>query len=326
MATSKAKAQPTTPPPPPVEAPKPQKPEWHCEIKRDLKDEKPLTVGDEFELDCTGPQLTLKYPVQIKLPEERQYALHILKKNVLSADGTDPNLVTNTHISFTTTSYRAGQHKFSYLDIEDANGQGFVTQPIEFSVTSVLPNPPPQSIYGGVAPMFMGIPWWIPFTILIVIVVLLGWIALFFKKRIERKNLEANIRKFQSPMGSFHQFSKDVRKLRNSAVFSERHQWAAPQLQNYIFTLDELFRMFLLREFIVPATTWTSRQTLSAVKKKSKTTYRFFGDSLRKTMQELDRARSNYESMTSRDCDQLTQIVTKCVDTVWSYKHKGTKT
>lgn len=83
--------------------------------------------------------------------------------------------------------------------------------------------------------------------------------------------------------------------------------------------------MFLLREFTVPATTWSSRQTQSAIKPKAKYSFHLFRDSLRKALQELDRALSSYEQMKSHDCDQLTRMVVKTVDDIWACRNKGKK-
>lgn len=293
---------------------KPQKPEWTCEITTAPKAAEGFTVGEVFELSCQGSPLTLKEPIKIVLPEQNDYAIVLLQKKEL----------TDTTLKYEATHYRAGTTKFPFLDFVDASGGGFISQPMETKVASVIKqNPPPENIYGGIAPLPMVWPMWIFFAAFVTLLVVIGWIAIFLKKRIQRKNLEKNIRKFLSPMGSYHQFSKDIRQLRSSVLFSDRHEWPAPQVQNYISDLNEHFRMFLLREFTVPATTWSSRETQKEIKRKSKDTYPLFRDPLRKALQELDRARGSFESLKSRDCDQLTQIVVKAVDAIWMNKRKG---
>jgi hypothetical protein len=257
--------------------------------------------------------LNLKEPLRIELPEEFDHSIVLLKKLEL----------TSTKIAYEATHYQAGKFELPFINIVDANNSGFISQPMNFQVQSVIGQPAPEKIYGGVAPMPLGWPVWIFFTILVTIVVIMAWVALFFKSRVQKKNLEKNIRKFLSPMGSYHQFSKDIRVLRSRVVFSERHEWSQPQLQNYIFDLNEHFRMFLLREFTVPATTWSSRQTQKAIKKRARLTYPFFRDTLSTALRELDRARSSYEGMTSKDCDQLTKIIVKSVESIWAYKYKG---
>ncbi|MCC6137226.1 MAG: hypothetical protein IT287_01230 [Bdellovibrionaceae bacterium] len=297
----------------PAEPQKPQKPEWQCEISKPTEKEGSFTVGEVFAINCQGPELSLTEPLQVKFPEGKEYSLVLLKKLEL----------TSTKLSFEATSYRATQHSFPYLDFVDAKGGGFVSQPLNLQVMSLLPQPPPKTIAAGYGPVTMGWPVWLFFTIFLIVAVLMGWTFVFFRKRIQRKNLEKNIRKFLSPLGSYHQFSKDVRKLRSSVLFSERHEWPTPQVQSYIVDLDQHFRMFLLREFTVPATSWTSRQTQKAIKSKAKHSYHIFSDSLRKALQELDRALSSFEQMKAHDCDQLTRMVVKTVEAIWACRNKG---
>lgn len=296
---------------------KPNKPEWQCELTKPPADPQVgYTVGEVFTLSCHGQELDLVEPLRVELSEEAQYGVVLLKKLEL----------TKTKMSFEATSYRAAKIKYPYLHIVDGKGNGFVSQPLEITLGSVLPNPPPQQIYGGIGPFVMSWPIWLFFTLAVLFILGAGWTAIFLKRRFQRKSLEKNIRKFLSPLGSYHQFSKDIRKLRSGVLFSSRHEWSKAQTENYLNDLDEHFRMFLLREFIVPATTWSSRQILKEIRPKAKHSYHLFKDSLRKTLQELDRAKTSQEQLQSSDCDQLTKIAVKTVDTIWSYKSKGQTT
>lgn len=304
-------------PAPTPEAPqqpvKPNKPQWNCEIAKNPQRPAELTVGEVFSFTCSGAELSLKEPIKIELPEGMDYGLVLLKKLEL----------TNTKLTYEATSYRATTTEFPFVNVIDANGGGFISQPIKLTLQSVLPNPPPKAPYGGIAPMPMVWPVWLFFAAVVVVLVLMGWAGVFFKKRIQRKNLEKNIRKFLSPMGSYSQFSKDVRVLRSGVLFSERHEWPQAQVQDYITKLNEHFRMFILREFTVPATSWSTRQTMKEIKLKSKNSYGEFRDSLHKAFRELDRALGATEQLKSKDCDQLTKIVMKAVDEVWSVTRKG---
>ncbi len=296
----------------PTEASRPEKPQWTCEIVKNPQRPEVLTVGEVFSFTCSGAELSLKEPLRAEMPEGMEYGLVLLKKLEL----------TSGKITYEATSYRAGTAKIPFVHVVDADGAGFVSQPLQLTLQSVLPNPPPKAPFGPVSPMPMGWPVWLFFTALVIVLVLMGWAGVFFKKRIQRKSLEKNIRKFLSPMGSYSQFSKDVRLLRSGVLFSERHEWSQAQVQGYISKLDEYFRMFLLREFTVPAITWTTRQTLAEIKRKSKHTYPLFRDPLHKAFRELDRALGSPENLKSKDCDQLTTIVMKAVDKVWAYKTK----
>ena len=295
---------------------KPQKPQWECQITSPPQvPEKGYTVGEVFTLSCQGSEIELEEPIQLKWPEDKEYSIVLLKKLEL----------TKTKIAYEATSYRTGNNEHPFLDFVDGANKGFISQPLKISVGSVMPQPPPESPYGPVAPFYMGWPVWLFFSALIIVTVILGWGVLYLRRRLQRKKLEKNIRKFLSPLGSYHQFSKDIRKLRSGVLFSERYQWTAQQVETYLVQLDEHFRMFLLREFTVPATTWSSRQTQNDIRVKAKVSYHIFGESLRKAFQEMDRALGVYDKMTSHDCDQLTKMVMKTVDMIWSCRTMGRK-
>jgi hypothetical protein len=292
---------------------KPQLPEWKCELPKAPNKPEGYTVGEVFTVSCTGDALDLKAPLLLKMPEGFEYTLVLLKELEF----------TSARVSYEATTYRVSKNQLPFLHFADAEGKGFVSQPINVNSISVIEGTPPEAPYGPIVPMPMVWPLWLFFTGFVIALVLMGWLGIFLKKRIQRKNLEKNIRKFLSPMGSYHQYQKDVRILRRGVLFSERHQWTSSQVQNYIKELDEYFRMFLLREFTVPATTWSSRQTQKEIKQKTKVNYDKFRTPLRKALQELDRAKASTDKLQSQDCDQLTQIVSKAVDVIWKFKGRG---
>ena len=105
--------------------------------------------------------------------------------------------------------------------------------------------------------------------------VLAGWFLIFLRRHFQRKNLEKNIRKFESPLGSYHQFSKDLRLLKRGVVFSETVSWSEAQTKEYIDKLDEIYRMYILREYIVPALKWSPGQIAKHLHKKFKKEFRY---------------------------------------------------
>ncbi|MCB9073359.1 MAG: hypothetical protein H6623_07035 [Bdellovibrionaceae bacterium] len=308
---------------------KPNLPEWQCQITTPPKNPSGYTVGEIFTLSCNGNALagtteskqnsegvtlTLKPPVKIKLAENFDYAVVLLK----------PLELGENKLTYEATAYRAMKSQFPFLEFVDSSGQGFISQPMELNVASILDTQnPPKAPYGPIGAMPMPWPMWIFFMGFIMAMVLMGWLAIFLRHRIQKRNLEKNIRKFQSPMGSYHQFQKDLRLLKRGVLFSSRSDWQPGQVQNYIAALNEHVRMFLLREFIVPATTWSTRQTLGEIRQKAKNDYHRFRLPLRQALAELDRAQSSYEKMSSQDCEQLTHIASQAVDSVWKYKNRG---
>jgi hypothetical protein len=296
----------------PVEVP--QKPQWECQIKTEPKDAKGFTVGEVFEVSCAGESLELEEPFKIINPESLQYSVVYLK--TLNK--------TQNELTFLATSYASKTIQHPFLHISDAKGGGFISQKIEIRSQSVIdPQNPPQNIFGPIQPMTLNWPFWIFFAGILVGAVLIGWGAIFFRRYFQRKNLEKNIRKFQSPMGSYHQFSKDLRLLKRGVVFSDNSDWSESQTQSYLAKLDEIYRMFILREYTVPALNWSTAQIAKHVYKKNKVGYKHFESAFLKAFKELERAQSHVNELKPRDCEQLTNYCWAAVDSMWKYKNAG---
>lgn len=310
-----AEKKPAQPQTPPVNTP-PAKPQWDCQIAGNPKDGKAYTVGEVFTLGCKGAPLSLKPPLSIKLPEAQQYTLVLLK----------PIAVTETEVSYQATGYRAGQFRAPFLDIVDADGNGFITQSMEWKVGSVLdPQNPQQKGFGPMKPMPMAWPTWLPFAVVVVFMVLVAWILVFFRRRVQRKNLERNIRKYQSPMGSYHQYSKDIRLLKRGVLFSPRAQWTEPQIQAYLQKQEEHFRMFILREYVVPADQWSVGNILKHMRKKDRLAYQVYSPSVIKAFKELSRARGAQASLTAMDLEQISAICSAAIDAMWKSRKVGAR-
>ncbi len=292
----------------PVEVPK--KPQWECSLKTEPKDAKGYTVGEVFQVDCAGTSLTLTEPLKAVNPEAAKYSfvyLRTLKKS-------------ENEISFLATTYASKTVQHPFLHIEDAQGGGFISQKIEIRAQSVIdPQKPPQGPYGPITPIALSWPYWIFFAMIIMATVLVGWFMIFLRRHFQRKNLEKNIRKFESPLGSYHQFSKDLRLLKRGVVFTDA-KWSESQTQGYIDKLDEIYRMYVLREYIVPALKWSPAQIAKHLNKKFKKEFRQFKDPFWKAFKELERAQGHIQDIKARDCEQLTQFCWVAVDAMWKAK------
>lgn len=296
----------------PVEVPK--KPQWECKLETEPKDSKGFTVGEVFQIHCAGTSLDLVEPLKIVNPEKMQYALVYLKTLNKSEN----------ELQFLATSYASQSISHPFIHVVDANGGGFISQKMEIRSQSVIDQQnPPQGPFGPIQPMTLGWPYWIFFVVGITLAVLIGWFAIFLRRHFQRKNLEKNIRKFQSPLGSYHQFSKDLRLLKRGVVFSSTSDWPESQTQGYLAKLDEIYRMFILREYTVPALSWSTSQIAKHVAKKNRSQYDNFKTEFLKALKELDRAKSNVSELKPQDCEQLTNLCWVAVDMMWKYKKAG---
>ena len=293
----------------PVEVPK--KPQWECTLKTEPKDNKGFTVGEIFQVDCAGTSLQLTEPLKAVNPDPLKYSFVYLRTLKMGEN----------EISFLATTYASQTVQHPFLHIEDAQGGGFISQKIEIRSQSVIdPQKPPQGPYGPITPLALSWPYWIFLAMIILAAVLAGWFLIFLRRHFQRKNLEKNIRKFESPLGSYHQFSKDLRLLKRGVVFSEKVSWSEAQTKEYIDKLDEIYRMYILREYIVPALKWSPGQIAKHLHKKIKKEFRFFRDSFWKAFKELERAKGQNAQIKSRDCEQLTQLCWVAVDAMWKSK------
>lgn len=293
----------------PVEVPK--KPQWECKVETEPKDSKGFTVGEVFQVNCTGTSLSLEEPIKIVNPEKMQYSLVYLK--TLKK--------TENELQFLATSYASQSISHPFIHVVDANDGGFISQKMEIRSQSVIDQKnPPQGPFGPIQPMTFGWPYWIFFVVGLTFAVLLGWFAIFLRRHLQRKNLEKNIRKFQSPLGSYHQFTKDLRLLKRGVVFSAKADWPESQTQSYLAKLDEIYRMFVLREYTVPALSWSTSQIAKHVYKKNRHSYALFKKEFLKAFKELERAKSHVSELKPQDCEQLTNLCWQAVDEMWKHK------
>ncbi len=293
----------------PVEIP--QKPKWECNMQTQPKDSKGFTVGEIFQINCAGESLELVEPLKIVNAEAIKYSVVYLKTLKKSEN----------ELQFLATSYASKPVSHPFLHVSDAKDSGFISQAMEIRTQSVVdPQNPPQSPFGPIQPMAMNWPYWIFFAGLLFAAVLIGWAAVFIRRTVQRRNLERNIRKFQSPIGSYHQFSKDLRLLKRGVLFSQNANWDDTQTKQYLEKLNEVFRMYVLREYTVPALTWSIARIAQHIRKKNKNGYGHFKNAILKAFKELERAQSNIKDLKPQDCEQLTQLCWLAADLMWKHK------
>jgi hypothetical protein len=205
--------------------------------------------------------------------------------------------------------------------VTDESGAGFISQPMTLKVVSVLdPQKKQEKPFGPISPLTMQWPMWVAFSAIVFLLVLVGWLLIYLRRRIQRKTLEKNIRKYQSPLGSYHQYSKDIRLLKRGVLFSPTAKWTENQIGSYLQKLDEIFRMYILREFVVPANKWSVSAILKNMRHKDRAHFANYSQALIKAFKELERAQGQVESLRAMDCEQLTTICTQAVDGMWKSK------
>lgn len=302
-------------------------PTWSCKIPTAPKDPSGFTVGEVFQLSCEGETVRLKEPISLRIPDEipaaksgeapqkdpnAKYQLVLLK----------PLNLTDNKAEFAATSYIATPQDIKNFKLVDADNKEVLIPQITFPMKSVIDPSQQQKPepFGPIGPMRMEWPVWIFFAALVVFVILVGWAVIFLRRRMQRRNLERNIKKYQSPLGSYHQFNKDLRVLKQGVVFTSHKSWTEDETKQYMAKLEEHFKMFLLREFIIPATSWSRALILKTLQKKDKRGFPHYQKTLQRALVELEKQKEAAGSLKPRDCEQITILSMQAVDQMWSHK------
>lgn len=283
-------------------------PTWNCRVEGGPKNQQ-WTVGETFHLKCDGPSAKfLSTDLQFKLPEKAQYQLRILETEKQS----------DNSLYLLVTSYNAGNHNLSDLYIMDQGEEVVKVEPLILQVKSVLEKPD-QKPFGPIMAMKLTYPQWIWVVLLGVLVVTFLFSVFRLRRRIQMKRVIEELKQHNTALGAFNQFNKDFRQLGRHYIFGSE-EWSAEKKEKYIAGLDEVFRMYLLREFFVPALDWKSKLVLKTISHQDKKRFGVYGDELQKFINELDRAKSDTDKLRVHDCKQLTQMAKRVTQNIWKVR------
>ncbi|MCB0378119.1 MAG: hypothetical protein KDD33_06480 [Bdellovibrionales bacterium] len=289
----------------------PDLPSWNCRVQGAPKSSQ-WTVGEVFEVECEGPSVVFSSSqLQTQIPEPASYSLKILKV-----------LEQKEHkIVVQATSYNTGQHDFTGAVIAEDGVPKFKMEPLQVQVKSVLEqNKPDQKPFGPIMAMKLSYPWWL-WLVLASFVVGGVFFALFrWKRKAQMKRVIDELKQHNTALGAYNQFNKDLRTLSRKNIFGKSGSWNEMQKERYVTNLDEIFRMYLLREFYIPALEWNSKLVLKEVSKNDKKGFAKYGEDLRGFLKELDHAKDDIEKVKVNDCQQLTQMARRTTQTIWQQR------
>jgi hypothetical protein len=268
-----------------------------------LSQDQPLTVGQPFELVCDGEMsVPLTKTAQFVWPDENaKYTLQLLEVR-------DSTL---NHFTLLVTSYRVGEHKDLVAKISDGTTT-VETSPLQLKVATVLeqgdePKPEPS-----VGPFYISYPLWLWFSIAgAILIILLTGFFVIYRKRARQKVLQ-ELDKYMTMLPPFSQFSKDLRVFVRDLGMHKPDVSAGAMAQR----LDEIFRLYLVRELRVPAHTATDAEVMREIRR----THRFLFDDLRadlhRTLSELSHAKDDLSKITFKDCEDLLYLVRSLADKI----------
>lgn len=293
-------------------------PTWNCRVDGSPRDQQ-WTVGETFGLICQGPSAEflsteLKFKEKTtengdgktKAKESTGYELKVLEVTKQSSN----------ELEMVATSYIPKPHQFQNLYLEDQGEPILKVEPFTLQVKSVITDPQ-QKPYGPMGPVSLSYPVWIWIGLVAVLVAGAFFVLFRMNRRAQMRRVIEELKLHNTALGSFNQFNKDLRTLGRQHIFGDENSWPAGKKQRYIENLDEIFRMYLLREFYVPALEWSSGLTVKTISKQDKRRFPRYGGDLQKFLKEMDRAKMDAEKVRVHDCQQLTQMAKRVTQSIW---------
>lgn len=292
-------------------------------MKCALEGNENLSVGKVFELKCEADSpsefsnLKLEQ-LEIRLEKADQYKLQILKSEQTSAD----------QLRFEVVSYKAGEHQLKALQVVDGE-HSLVLGDLSFAVSSVMNQQEPEKEpYPSVGAFSVHVPLWYWLLAFALLASILSWVYWRVRERKQKQKLmrEMNLESIaQNPVG---QFFHSVRKMQRSYAFFSGIAVEPSVMKEFIEELNQAYRIYLARNFEVPALQWSEGKILSDIKKNYRSEYAELRPVLRKGLAELSRAQKNSDKVSSTDAQQLFDMIRKQIDQIEAVKlshRKGAK-
>lgn len=257
-----------------------------------------LTVGELFKVECPTQSFTLN-PSKLKFVTKRPYELQILKTE-LQPDG---------RLQFMVTSYQVGEFKSESLKISDGVGE-FAVQGLQFKVESVIDKKnPPQGPYGPYGAHVLSLPGLYLWSILGLVVLLAVVGGFKILRRWQRKRLIDGLKKHDSRLGPQTQLHVRFRQLERQRFLE------GGDALKHLLEVEDILRLFVIRQFKIPAYDWSDRLILSDFQKR----FAFLGPETAKELMVLLRETRKVREMAApqpKDIEQLVRKIKKWADQV----------
>ncbi len=277
-------------------------PVWNCEFFP-LKGDgtaalDSLTVGARFGWKCHGDIAVAwdgQKPVGLAFKDKEQdYTLAILK-----TVRQDPN-----DVQYEVTAYKPGDHKPEFIRVLQGQGTaaeiGFEAVKPAWTVKSVLnPNQPPQP-YGALGPWSLAIPLWFMVTVALVLAAIAYMIFRVVRKSTQRRRMLEELARHRTALLPLHQFFRDARNLRRRLQRAKEIE----ELKKISDDLDREFRLYILRQFQIPALDWTNQDILRDLRRRHRKTHRAASEPLKRTLRELMKLKAR-GSVDAKDLEQM---------------------
>lgn len=309
-------------------------PVWSCDLEKDHRDLDQLTVGDGFYLQCHGDYInSLSMPVSIQLPEksDSEYKLKLFK--LVKSE--------NEAITLYVTSYKPGDHNLSF--IVKGHDSGIEVKDLKFTIQSVIEKKEGEQPvpFGPLGPFSLEYPSWIWFFFglpaLLLLALLIRLLVKVWKKRTLIEELRAEgflSTRYSAKMLSskeystnglnvYQNFCKQIRLLKRKAHLPEKLKKQPYSTADYLQDLTKEFKLYLKREFVLPADRMSLKNSYKAVKKENPYVMKKYGLVLLKVIQEYLNAQKSLGEIQLQDCDQIAEMTLNITGKIHGFLHKG---
>ncbi len=295
-------------------------PIWKCEFQPDSAAPATpldnLTVGAPFKMNCRGDievQWVKDFPVELVFPKkEDSYTLYVLKTESLAAN----------EAQFLVTAYKAGEHKLEYVrvvqrqgpgaaDAADAAHLGFEMAKPEWTVKSVLnPNGKNEPV-PPFGPWSISLPMWMILAVVLALCAVAYFGVRKLRKVNQRNKMLAELEHHKTALSPLHQYYRDARNLRRRLHNVKQVE----ELGELSRDLNREFRLYVLRQFLIPTLDWSDGQIVRDLRRRHKKVYNAAGDHLRKTLRELTRLQV-MQPVLFKDVEQMQRMSLEAVEKI----------
>lgn len=261
-----------------------------------------LTVGQKFIVKCGGNFSSLKteniklLATEVEGKKEEVPALSLLQ--VLNTKDGDVELLV--------TSYRVGTHSLEGFSLTD-DAQVLAMSGVVWEVKTVIqeqqqqkPEPYPSYPFWE-----MSYPIWFYGVCILILFALIGIPFFIFKRLQRRKRAYDKVKEYDTVLIPLDSFYKELRRIENLWLVEKINE------KEFVVELNKQLRLFLTREFKVPAFEWPILEVLKEIKKKHYRFYKLFSANILKFFNEIESSK-----ISKKDISFFTEEVQKLVEDI----------
>lgn len=276
---------------------------WACTLQRDKNLSEVyvegVTAGEEFQLQCQGPQVQWAQTPHLQVLEEDQFRLVLIQ----------PTKVSSLDASLLVASYKIDEGApLGPVYLTDGSSK-VLLQGIQLKSMSVLPKDKEAKPFGPLGPLDYSWPLWIWITLGVFVCVMVGLVWRYLRRRNQLRALIKDLEKHRTALLPADQFSKDLRILKKSYLSSSSEKINQADSQKIISQIERYFLIFLSREFSIPAEIWSKSEILKSTLKQIHYSRAEAQKRMLKAMREIEKAKNHTSESTIEDIQQIMEIV-----------------